>query len=161
MAAIKGKLTEQVRTFIVQSLAMFDAPSVVVDAVKAEFGIIVSRQSVENYDPHKRAGKNLSEKWKTVFEATRDEFIKNTSRIGVSHRSVRIRALQRMAAKAEEMRNISLAAQLLEQAAKEMGNAYTNRREITGANGGAVAMITTAMSAREAADAYASTLNDE
>ena len=33
------------------------------------------------------------------------------------------------------MGNIALAAQLFEQAAKEAGDSYTNRRELTGKNG--------------------------
>ncbi len=40
-----------------------------------------------------------------------------------------------MAVKAEDQGNMVLAAQLLEQAAKEMGNAFTNRRELTGKDG--------------------------
>ena len=40
-----------------------------------------------------------------------------------------------MAAKAEAKGNFPLAAQLHKQAAEEMGNAYTNRRELTGKDG--------------------------
>jgi hypothetical protein len=58
----KGKLPEAVKTFIVQSLACFDTPSVVVDAVRKEFGETITRQSVEGYDPYKKAGSNLAEK---------------------------------------------------------------------------------------------------
>lgn len=131
----RGKLTDEVRTFIVQSLACFDAPSVVVAAVKREFGETVKPQAVEAYDPTKRAGRALSQRWRALFDATRKEFLEDTSKIAISHRSVRLRALQRMADKAEERGNAPLAAQLLEQAAKECGNAYTNRRELTGKDG--------------------------
>ena len=124
----KGKLTDEVRTFIVQSLACFDTPSVVALAVKREFDVDVSKQNVEGYDPTKRAGRNLSEKWSTLFEVARKSFLEDTAKIGIAHRAVRLRALQRLAEKAEEMRNLSLAAQLLEQAAKEVGEAYTNRQ---------------------------------
>lgn len=126
----KGKLTDEVRTFVVQALACFDTPSMVAAAVKKEFGADVSKQTVEAYDPTKRAGRNLSTKWAAMFEATRKSFLEDTAKVGISHRAVRLRALQRMAEKAEEMRNIALAAQLLEQAAKEMGEAYTNRHRL-------------------------------
>jgi hypothetical protein len=43
-----------------------------------------------------------------------------------------------MAEKAEAQGNMVLASSLLEQAAKEMGGAFTNRRELTGKDGGAV-----------------------
>ncbi len=131
----RGKLTDEVRTFIVQALACFDPPSVVVAAVKRDYGQIVNPQAVEAYDPNKRAGRNLAKRWREIFKATREEFLKDTSKIAISHRAVRLRALQRMAEKAETMGNMALAAQLHEQAAKECGDAYTNRRELTGKDG--------------------------
>lgn len=128
------KLTPEVQTFIVQALACFDSPKTVADAVKAEFDIVVSRQAVEVYDPTKKSS-TTSTKWTALFEETRKAFLEDTSKIGISHRAVRLRALQRMAEKAEAMNNIALAAQLHEQAAKEAGDSYTNRRELTGKNG--------------------------
>ncbi|RVO40792.1 DUF2280 domain-containing protein [Sinorhizobium meliloti] len=130
----KGKLSEEVKTFIVQSLACFDTPSIVVEAVRKEFGETITRQSVEGYDPTKKAGSNLAEKWKLLFEETRKTFLEDTATIAISHRAVRLRALQRMAEKAETQGNMVLAASLMKQAA-EVGNAYTNRRELTGKDG--------------------------
>jgi len=137
----RGKLSDTVRTFIVQSLACFDTPSTVVAAVKREFGIVVSPQSVEAYDHTKRAGRDAAKRWRALFEATRKEFLEDTSKIAISHRAVRLRALQRMADKAEGMGNLPLAAQLNEQAAKECGDAYTNRRQLEGAGGGPIQVI--------------------
>ncbi|TPW26021.1 DUF2280 domain-containing protein [Pararhizobium mangrovi] len=136
----KGKLPDAVRTFIVQSLACFDTPSTVVAAVRSEFDHEVTRQTVEGYDPTKRAGQGVSEKWRTLFEETRKAFIENTAQIGISHKAVRLRALQRMAEKAEQRGNMPLAASLLEQAAKEVGEAYTNRHKLehSGPNGGPI-----------------------
>ena len=130
-----AKLSETAKTFIVQSVACFDTPSVVVEAVRKEFGAQVTRQTVEGYDPTKKAGAGLSTKWRSLFEATRKTFLEDTAAIAISHRAVRLRALQRMAEKAENMGNMSLAAQLHKQAAEEVGNAYTNRRELTGKDG--------------------------
>ncbi|MDW9740842.1 DUF2280 domain-containing protein [Sinorhizobium meliloti] len=131
----KGKLKDGVKTFIVQSLACFDTPSVVVEAVRKEFGETITRQSVEGYDPTKKAGSNLAEKWRLLFEETRKTFLEDTATIAISHRAVRLRALQRMAEKAETQGNMVLAASLMKQAAEEVGNAYTNRRELTGKDG--------------------------
>lgn len=131
-------LSNEAKAFIVQALACFDTPTQVAKAVKEELGLEVTRQKVEAYDPTKRIGANLSKKWRELFETTRKTFIEDTSGIGISHRAVRIRALQRMATKAEEMKNMKLAAELMEQAAKEMGDAYTNRRVLTGKNGEAL-----------------------
>ena len=138
----RAGLPDDVRTFIVQALACFDTPSEVAKAVKDGFGLAVSRQAVEAYDPTKRAGAGLSAEHRAVFEATRAAFLKETAGIGVAHRAVRLRRIQRFADRAEEMGNLVLAASLLEQAAKEMGNAFTNKREVAGDDqGGPVRMV--------------------
>ena len=129
------RLSEDVKTFIVQALACFDTPSQVVEAVNQEFKIQISRQSVEKYDPTKVAGAKVAPKWRALFEQARKAFIEDTSQIAIAHRATRLRALQRMAAKAEAKGNFPLAAALNKQAAEEMGNAYTNKREITGKDG--------------------------
>jgi hypothetical protein len=51
----KAKLSDEVKTYIVQALGCFDAPSIVVAAVKKEFGIEFSRQLVERHDPNTKA----------------------------------------------------------------------------------------------------------
>ena len=131
----REQLPDEVKTYIVQAIACFDTPGTVSKAVKAEYGLDVSPQLVETYDPTKRAGRNLAQKWRDIREATRKAFLEDTAGIAVSHRAVRLRALQRMSEQAEKQRNFGLAASLLEQAAKECGNAFTNRRELTGKDG--------------------------
>lgn len=107
----------------------------VADAVKEEFGISITRQAVQAYDPTKAQGKSLSEKWRILFEKSRQAFIDDVSTIPIANKATRVRALNRMAAKAETMKNFALAAQLHKQAAEEMGNAYTNKRELSGPGG--------------------------
>ena len=131
----KGKLSEAVKTFIVQALACFDSPSAVVASVKAEFGETITRQAVEGYDPNKRAGAALSKKWRELFAATRTKFLEDQSEIGIAHRSVRLRKLQAQVDLNEQRGNSGMVAQLLKQAAEEVGGAYTNRRELTGRDG--------------------------
>lgn len=131
----RAKLTREQQTYVVQALACFDAPSIVAAALKKEFGVAISPQAVECYDPTKKAGRNLSVRWTALFEETRKTFLEDTASIAISHRAVRLRALQRMADKAETQGNMMLASSLLKQAAEEVGNAYTNRRELTGKDG--------------------------
>jgi hypothetical protein len=158
----KETLSAEVQAFIVQALACFDSPSIVAVAVKQEFGLTITRQLAESYDPTKRAAKNLAAKWKTLFDATRKTFLEDTSTIAVSHRAVRLRALQRMADKAETQGNTTGAAALLEQVAKEMGNAFTNTRVLSSPGGGAAfQIINTQMTPKEAADAYADALRGD
>lgn len=125
-----ARLTADQKLFIVQRLACFDPPTAVAKAVREEYQIEVSRQVVEGYDPTKYAGRNLAAKHKTVFEETRKAFLEDTSGIAISHKAVRLRSLQRMAEKAESMGNMVLAKDLLEQAAKEAGDAYSNKRVV-------------------------------
>lgn len=124
MAALK----DEVKRFIVQALACFDTPSQVAEAVKLEFGLEIGRQQCAAYDPTKYVGRGLSAKWRTVFDDTRARFREETAEIPIANRAYRLRGLGRMAEKAETMRNLALTAQLYEQAAKETGDVYVNRR---------------------------------
>ncbi len=128
--ATTSKRSDPAKTYVVQALACYDSPSSVADAVKAEFGVEVTRQTIEGYDPTKHAGKNVAKNWRDLFETTRKQFLKSTADIPIAHRSYRPRAIGRMAAHAERLKNYALAAQLLEQAAKECGDIFTNRQKV-------------------------------
>ncbi|WP_040267826.1 DUF2280 domain-containing protein [Pseudomonas rhodesiae] len=121
-------LRSEVKAFIVQALACFDTPSQVVAAVKTEFGIEITRQQCETHDPTKFAGQKLGKTWVDLFHAARKRFREETTDIPIANRAYRLRGLGRLADKAESMRNLALTAQLYEQAAKEVGDAYVNRR---------------------------------
>lgn len=128
-------LTDDVKAFVVQALACFDTPTQVASAVKEEFGLEITRMQVSTYDPHKHMGRNLSKKWREIFEATRKAFLKDQASIPIANQNFRLRALDRLYQNAASRGNAALAAQLLEQAAKESGGSFTNRREMTGKDG--------------------------
>ncbi len=65
----KAKLSDEVKTYIVQALACFDSPSVVAAAVKKEFGVDVS------HDPNKKAASGIAPKWKALFGEIRKTFL--------------------------------------------------------------------------------------
>lgn len=136
MATLKG----EVKAFIVQSLACFDTPSMVVESVKKEYGISITRQQVESHDPTKSNGRGLAKKWVGMFNDTRNRFQTEIADIPIANKAYRLRTLDRMATRTENMKNFALTAQLIEQAAKEMGDAYTNRQKIehTGKDGGPI-----------------------
>jgi hypothetical protein len=119
------KLEEPVKAFIVERLACFARPSEVVDAVKEEFHVTITRQHVEEYDPEKRC---TTAKWVALHKATREAFLERKAGIAISHRPWRLLQLEEMARVARKNRNYRLAAQLLEQAAKEEGDFYVNAR---------------------------------
>jgi hypothetical protein len=121
-------LSSEVKAFIVQALACFDTPSQVAEAVKREFNIDVTRQQVETHDPTKRCSKTLAKRWVEMFHEARKRFREETVDIPIANRAYRLRALGRIAERAENMKNLPLAIQVLEQAAKEVGDVYVNRQ---------------------------------
>lgn len=88
-----------------------------------------------SHDPNKKAASGIAPKWKALFGETRKTFLEDMATIAISHRAVRLRALQRMAEKGRDPGNMVLTASLMKQAAEEVGNAYTNRHELTGKDG--------------------------
>lgn len=128
-------LTDDVKAFVVQALACFDTPTQVANAVKEEYGIAIERMQVAAYDPTKFSGRSLSKKWREIFDATRKAFLEDQASIPIANQNFRLRALDRLYQNAASRGNAALAAQLLEQAAKESGGTFTNRREMTGKDG--------------------------
>ena len=141
-------------TFIVQALACFDTPNQVSIAVKEEFGLDVPRSHVQAYDPSKALAKSLGKKWRELFAATRKAFIEDQATIPIAHQNFRLRALNRMYDKAASGGNIALAAQLIEQAAKEAGDAFTNKHKLehTGKDGGPIKSAVTPVDLDDATD---------
>lgn len=138
-----AKLSEAEKRFIVQALACYDTPTQVVEAVKEEFGTVIERSHVAQYDPTKASGKSVAQKWRDLFDETRKRFRQEIAEIPIADQAYRLRQLQRMSQEAMKRKNIVLAASLLEQAAKEAGGMFTNRREVSGPNGGPIPTMPT------------------
>ncbi|EPY6812469.1 DUF2280 domain-containing protein [Klebsiella quasipneumoniae] len=137
-------LSTEVKAFIVQSLACFESPTKVIELVKQEYGVEVSRQQVSQYSPGNAMAANLSQKWVGLFRSTRERFQTEISDIPIANKAYRLRVLDRMMNNAEKMKNIALATEIIEQAAKEVGDAYTNKHKVehSGPNGGPIESAT-------------------
>lgn len=153
-------LNDDQKLFIVRALACFDAPSQVVESVKQEFGVDVSPQQLQAYNPATKAGARMSQKLKDIFEATRKRFLAEVSDIPVANQAYRLRQLQRMIYESMRRKNIVLAASLLEQAAKESGGMFTNKRELSGPGGKPMEHRTVVVDEKSVAAAVAA-LEDE
>jgi hypothetical protein len=126
-----NELSDEVKTYIVQELALYKRPAQVVAGVKAFFDVTLPRQQVQHYDPTKGvAGKRLGLRWVNLFHAARTKFDTEAALIPVAQQSYRLAMLQRMAEKAEGKQQFETAARLLEQAAKERGGLFTNHRTL-------------------------------
>jgi hypothetical protein len=69
-------------------------------------------------------------KWQKLFDDTRAELKRNVSQIKCANPEYRLLMLDEMIEEAKARRNYRLVAELLEQAAKEQGGAFTNTREV-------------------------------
>lgn len=65
-----------------------------------------------------------------MFNETRERFQTEIAEIPIANKAYRLRVLQRMSVTAENMKNLGMTAQLLEQAAKEVGDVYTNKQKV-------------------------------
>ena len=119
-------LKEPVKIFIVQALACRDTPQEVVDLVKQEFGIEVNRMQCASYDPTKVAGKNLSKKFKDLFEETRKKFDEGLIDIPIAIKHYRMKQYDKLLNKTK---NTVMALKIMEQAAKDSGGQFTNKIE--------------------------------
>ena len=129
MAALK----KVVKVFIVRSLAVFNTPSETVELVHQDYGIKVTKQQCEKYDPTKRSGENLSEELRLDFEKAREMFLGKPESIPIANLAVRLQRLENQYQKHSKNRVAAL--NILKQAAEDVGGKYTNRQEITGKGG--------------------------
>jgi hypothetical protein len=115
-------LTEEVKAFIVKSLAHFETPTRVAADVKAQFGIAIDRRQVFAYDP--AGSRPPARRWIDLHAATRAKFLRDVAEIGIAQKVVRLRMLDRFANRADEANYTERAAGFLAQAAKECGGFY-------------------------------------
>src|SRR5262245_44608591 len=125
--AKRKTLSDPVKRFIIERLAQYASHATVVAEVAQEFGLSLSRQTVQRYDPSSRAGAKLSKRLRELHAERRATFLKDVDSIPVAAQVVRLRTLERLAAKAEERGDLELAADILAQVAKERGGLFTNK----------------------------------
>lgn len=120
------------KVFVVTRLAMFDTPRLVASAFKEQFPgePPPTTQQLASYDPTLVSGVHLSKELRKLFADTRKQFLKAWKDIPIANKSVRLRLLNDSAYKALEKGNVVLGSSLIEQAAKEAGEAFTNRHHL-------------------------------
>jgi hypothetical protein len=118
-------LTDEIKEFIVKGLACYDTPTYVAEAVKAIYGVEVTRQQVQVYNPD--SAQPPAQRWCDLHGAIRAKFLHDAAAIGVAHKMVRLRRLDRLANRCER-NSVALALTCLREAAKECGGIYENRR---------------------------------
>lgn len=150
-----NKLKDTHRIQIIQWLAEFVPPEEIVNRVKANYGIDVTIQAILYYSPP-----HIPEKWRETFDNHRAAYLADIDSIALRHRKNRIAELVKMYHEVQwridkvlaaggilvkdangnpiiiSKKDIGIAAALLEQIAKEVGDAQARQIiEHTGRNG--------------------------
>jgi hypothetical protein len=124
-------LPEEIKRFIIMLCARWERPTAIAKMVKGQFGIDVSPQAMEGYDPMKRVGRNLSRPHQELFFAERERFTREIDAIPIAHAAYRIGKLQQYAEWAEQSGELGLAMAALKQAAQDLGGQFTNNVNVS------------------------------
>jgi hypothetical protein len=113
-------LPDRLKIVVLQRLAAFETPSQVAEFVRHEFGVEITRQSIEYYDPAKNA--RLPQKWREVFERERTRFFSEQQRHPIDVRAFRQRLRhQLIQTHGGDLRLVRL---LLNDCAKDVGGLF-------------------------------------
>jgi len=123
-------MPEEVRAEIVRRLACYETPAAVLRWLKEETNEDVTIQAIVCYDPTRYAGRELSEKWRVLFEASRKAYLTSVETVPLANQGYRLAQMQTMFDEAIKAKNRGQALQIMEQAAKEMGGVYSNVRTL-------------------------------
>jgi hypothetical protein len=113
-------LPMQVKRYVVQCNAQFLTPSHVAECVKANFGLEVSPQAIQRYNPTLTAGAGLSEGLVTLFHAARKVFLESVELQPLAHRTVRLSRLNALLDQATEKGLLKLSVSIMAEARKQM-----------------------------------------
>ena len=125
----KKRLKDEHQRFVVQCLARFESPQAVAALVKEKFQVELTRQAVEAYDPTKAAGLDLREGLRALFFTERDAYGAAVSAVGLSHKAIRLQALERLLKKSEDQQNFRWASHFIKQAKEEVEGVQTGKSE--------------------------------
>lgn len=134
-------LSNEHKAYIVEQLACYESTSDIIDSLNEKFDIQTDHAQISYYNPDAVfGGRRLAKKWRYLFNETRDKFLEGATQIPIAHKQYRLRELQKNYYKLLRRDDIRGANAVLEQAAKEMGEAYTAKGvlESVADNGGSV-----------------------
>lgn len=130
-------LTEAQQRWIVCRFACHGRLGEVMAEFEQEFGKPITTTTLRNYDMRNiRDAEHAKErgvaKWYPVFKDAQKEYAASIANIPIADATYRLTKIDEMFALAWDRRNFKMAKDLLEQAAKETGGAFSNRRQVEG-----------------------------
>lgn len=127
MATLKPKHKE----FIVKELACYEQPAEIQTKVQDKYQVEVTLSQLAFYNPENTQGsRQLSRKWKAMFNETREKFLEGAIDVPIANKMVRMRRLEKLWDAYYEMGNYGGCERVLEQAAKQMNGAYGPMNEM-------------------------------
>lgn len=123
-------LTEQDKEAMILQFARFKRPAEVVAFMKEERGVEMDVQQARTYDPTNPRFEADRDKWEPIYLAAREAYITDMKQVAVANQAFRLNELHDLYNRAKTAKNYKLAADLLEQIARECGGALTNQREL-------------------------------
>lgn len=126
---MRQKLTNEQRVFIIVQLAQYNGPTEVAKAFEEEFGFKVSSQLCYRYDAT-RPRFDQAEKWEKLFFEERNRFKNDVDSIPIASKVIRLRRLEERYHSHVKKGEDDLASATLVLAAKELGEVFTNKRQV-------------------------------
>lgn len=123
-------MDDKLRAYVVTRLACYD-PVRDIHASLLEMGVDISVQAVSHYNPENVGGP--IGKWRDLFDKARSDFLAAMAEEPIANRQYRLRKLDMLFKAHVKRGNLVGAQSVLEQAAKEVGNVYTNVAKVQGA----------------------------
>jgi hypothetical protein len=125
----RARLTHEQKVYVVKRLAAYDAPIAIVRGLKEEFGIAVSADMLQHYDPELAYSRTLAQRWKDLFREARAAYLDSTAGIGASYRLVRIHWRGEMVQETWGAGQHRIANEILDSVTKEARAGAGNRHE--------------------------------
>ena len=127
---MNGKaLPSEVKEYIVTQLAGYSAPFEIQEQVKEIFGVDVTKQHIQYYNPHSYTGKTLISKYLELFNVRREIFLNQVQDIPIANVAVRLKRLENSWIQLTAKKNYIAANAVIEQAAKEASGFYSPRNQ--------------------------------
>lgn len=149
-----AELTDEQKREIVKRLACFEGLTEIVKAFREEYEVELTARHVGLYDPT-RGYFEAGDQWRTLFEETRKAYVEDAAAVPCANQGFRLNLLQKGIDAAVKNNNWKLAAELTEQAAREVGGVLTNERRLKIDRG-----LARDMSPEDRASLLASVLNE-
>lgn len=122
-------LSSEVKELIITQLAWYTTPAEIQELVKEQYGLEVTKQQLQHYNPHTYKGKALAPKYIDMFNVRRQAFLNEVSDIPIANVNVRLKRLENTWIQLTAKKNYIAANAVLEQAAKEASGFYSPRNQ--------------------------------